>query len=114
MDSTRLSLLMRAKSGSQGAWNELVTIYRPMVVRWLEHQRVNHSDAEEVAQEVMSVLVAEIENFSHAIRTIMDESHRDALLQRGGIIGRGHATLGVALTICVLPFTNGIRPSRQH
>jgi RNA polymerase sigma-70 factor (ECF subfamily) len=66
MDSTRLSLLMRANDGSTLAWDEMVNLYRPLIYGWLRRHDVVHHDAEELTQDVLSVLVKELPRFSHS------------------------------------------------
>lgn len=69
MDSTHLSLLMQASAGSGYAWTRLVEIYHPLVYGWLRGHDVQHHDAEELSQDVMSVVVKELPEFSHSGRT---------------------------------------------
>lgn len=69
MDSTRLSLLTQAGSGSARAWQRLVELYQPLVYAWLRHHEIAHHDAEELTQDVLSVVVEELPSFSHSGRT---------------------------------------------
>jgi RNA polymerase sigma-70 factor (ECF subfamily) len=69
MESTRLSLLSQATSGSHLAWTELVELYQPFVYHWLRRHDVGHHDAEELTQDVLSVVVRELPVFSHSGRT---------------------------------------------
>lgn len=66
MESTRLSLLTQACSGSEHAWGEMVELYQPLVYGWLRRQDVAHHDAEELTQDVLSVVVKELPEFSHS------------------------------------------------
>ncbi len=66
MGSTRLSLLTQASMGSDHAWAEMVSVYQPLVYGWLRRHDVSHHDAEELTQEVLSVVVKELPEFSHS------------------------------------------------
>ena len=66
MDSTRLSLLTQASSGSDQAWQRIVELYQPLVFGWLRQHDVAHHDAEELTQDVLSVVVKELPEFSHS------------------------------------------------
>jgi RNA polymerase sigma-70 factor (ECF subfamily) len=65
MQSTRISLLSAASSGTEQAWNQLVELYRPLVFGWLLRHDVSHHDAEDLSQDVMAVVVRELPNFEH-------------------------------------------------
>ncbi len=69
MESTRLSLLARAGAGSESDWSRLIALYRPLVYGWLRRHEVSHHDAEELTQDVLSVLVEKLSTFSHSGRT---------------------------------------------
>ena len=69
MDSTRISLLTEAGSGSGDAWQELVSVYEPLVYGWLRRHGVTHHDAEELTQDVLSVVVNELPEFDHSGNT---------------------------------------------
>ncbi len=65
MQSTRVSLLSAASSGTEQAWNQLVELYRPLVFGWLLRHDVSHHDAEDLSQDVMAVVVRELPHFEH-------------------------------------------------
>jgi RNA polymerase sigma-70 factor (ECF subfamily) len=65
MQSTHISLLTAAGSGSEQAWGSLVELYRPLVYSWLRRHDVAHHDAEDLAQDVMAVVVRELPRFEH-------------------------------------------------
>ncbi len=65
MQSTRISLLSAASSGTEQAWDRLVELYRPLIFGWLLRHDVSHHDAEDLSQDVMAVVVRELPNFSH-------------------------------------------------
>jgi len=66
MQSTRISLLANARAGSEHAWTRLVELYQPLVYGWLRRHDVAHHDAEELTQEVLTVVVQELPRFSHS------------------------------------------------
>lgn len=67
---TSVSLLERIRLGaSDESWYEFVTLYNSFIERWLLKQRVQPSDAEDIRQEVLSVVLREIRNFEHNGRT---------------------------------------------
>ena len=64
VNSTSLSLLQRLREDPQAAgWEELVSQYGPLVRFWLKRNGVSAEDADDVAQEVMTVLVRRIAEF---------------------------------------------------
>jgi RNA polymerase sigma factor (sigma-70 family) len=69
MESTSRSLLLRAQSGQDpAAWERLVAIYRPFIYGWLRRHSASHQDAEDLTQEVLTILVRELPDFSHSGR----------------------------------------------
>lgn len=68
MKSTRLSLLNHAAAGSDPAWFQIVELYQPLVYGWLRRHDVSHHDAEELTQDVLSVVVQELPGFLHSGR----------------------------------------------
>ena len=51
---TRASLILRLRdSGDVAAWEEFVAIYRPVIVRLAVARGLQHSDADDLAQEVL-------------------------------------------------------------
>jgi hypothetical protein len=40
MAATRQSLLLRARMGDEGAWQDLCELYRPLIAGWLRRQAV--------------------------------------------------------------------------
>jgi RNA polymerase sigma-70 factor (ECF subfamily) len=50
--STSLSLLQKAKDRNPEAWQRLVTLYSPVVYRWVRKSGVKSQDAADVVQEV--------------------------------------------------------------
>ena len=68
MSVTRKSLLLRAREGDQGAWDDLHTIYRPLIVGWLHRQAVADRDLDDVVQEIFLAVYHGLESFSHSGR----------------------------------------------
>ena len=65
MHTTKLTLLQQLSSGQPDAWRELDEMYRPLISRWLKRYPLEASDIDDLAQEVMSVLVRDIGKFKH-------------------------------------------------
>jgi len=63
MAETPVSLLERLRDRPDPeAWRELVDLYTPLLGRWLRHS-VQPSDADDLVQEVLGVLVRELPHF---------------------------------------------------
>lgn len=70
MDATSFSLLERLQSDAQSpAWQRLVELYDPLIRHWLRRHEVLAQDADDLAQEVLAVLVRRIGEFEHNGRT---------------------------------------------
>ena len=66
MTATSASLLDRIKDDPQSpGWQRLVELYEPLVRGWLRRQRLVESDADDVVQEVMSVVARRLGDFEH-------------------------------------------------
>lgn len=65
MDLTSVSLLERAKAGSNPDWDRLVSVYQPLIFNWLRRQSMPHHASEELAQEVLLVVLKELGGFAH-------------------------------------------------
>jgi RNA polymerase sigma-70 factor (ECF subfamily) len=68
MDSTRESLLIRARDGDRGAWEDLCELYRPLIVGWLRRQSVPEGDMDDLVQEIFMAVVRGLPAFSHSGR----------------------------------------------
>jgi RNA polymerase sigma factor (sigma-70 family) len=67
---TRLSLIVRLKDRSdQDAWGEFVEIYRPVVYRLARLKSLQHADAEDLVQQVLSAVARAVERWQP------DEAH---------------------------------------
>lgn len=61
---TSASLLERLRtSPDEAAWRRLDDLYRPLIRRWLLHDPSLGEEAEDVLQEIMSVLIRELPQF---------------------------------------------------
>lgn len=64
--TTRLSLLLRLKSGSDAAaWSEFDAIYRPMLRRVARARGLDAADAEDVVQHCLVAVVQHIRSFEY-------------------------------------------------
>ena len=91
MNTTSISLLQRL-GDAPGAddWRRLVDDYVPMIKRWLRQNGAADSDADDIVQEVMTVLVNRVGEFQRQrtgsfrrwVRTITVNCMRDHLRKR--------------------------------
>jgi RNA polymerase sigma-70 factor (ECF subfamily) len=65
MDSTHPSLLVRARAGDEGAWEDLCGVYRPLIVGWLRRQSIPTSDLDDLVQEILLTVVQGLPAFQH-------------------------------------------------
>lgn len=66
MVSTSLSLLDRLRTApDDGAWERLVAVYRPWIVGWVVRRGLGDSDAEDLAQDILVVVLRELPFFRH-------------------------------------------------
>jgi len=65
MDLTSLSLLERARSGSDPDWDRLVAVYRPLIFNWLRRQGLPHDATEELTQDVLMSVFRGLATFAH-------------------------------------------------
>lgn len=68
MTTTNKSLLIRARQGEPFAWERLTAIYRPMIYALLIKQGVGAHEAEDLAQDIMVVMVKKVKDFDHSGR----------------------------------------------
>src|SRR5262249_8013502 len=69
MQPTSRSLLQRVQGQPDAeSWSRLVGLYRPLIHAWLSRYRVQASDADDLAQEVLAVVVRELPHFEHSGR----------------------------------------------
>jgi RNA polymerase sigma-70 factor (ECF subfamily) len=63
---TSVTLLERLRSHSDTtSWQRLMDLYEPLIQGWLRKQGLQPSDADDLAQEVLVVLVRELPHFKH-------------------------------------------------
>jgi RNA polymerase sigma-70 factor (ECF subfamily) len=63
---TSLSLLERLRSQpDETAWRRLDELYRPLIRRWLMRDLTLRDEAEDLVQDVLTVLVRELPHFQH-------------------------------------------------
>ena len=56
------------RSGDDGdAWEEFVNIYQPLVLSFIQRQRLQYADAAEITQEVLSRVSQSIEKWDHTV-----------------------------------------------
>jgi RNA polymerase sigma-70 factor (ECF subfamily) len=92
MAETSASLLERLSDQSDSiAWRRLVDLYSPLISSWLRRHGVPAEDAEDLAQDVLGVVVREVSQFRHNgragafrawLRTIATNCLRKSLRKR--------------------------------
>jgi RNA polymerase sigma-70 factor (ECF subfamily) len=66
MSETSLSLLDRLREpGHPAAWARLLDLYTPLMHRWLRTANLQPSDADDLVQEVLAVVVRKVPEFRH-------------------------------------------------
>jgi RNA polymerase sigma-70 factor (ECF subfamily) len=66
MSETSFSLLERLRSRPDGdAWRRLVDVYTPLLRAWMARHALQASDADDLVQEVLTVVVRELSQFQH-------------------------------------------------
>ena len=69
MSDTPLSLLDRIRRhGRPIDWDRLVGLYRPLLHGWLRRHPVQGADADDLVQDILSVLVEKLPQFAHSGR----------------------------------------------
>ncbi len=69
-EATSLSLLQRLRSRHDSAdWARFVALYEPLLRHWLRRKEVLAHDADDLVQNVMSVVVRRVSEFEHNGRT---------------------------------------------
>src|SRR6516162_5910491 len=69
MNETRQSLLLRAQAGQENAWKDLMNLYRPLILGWLNRQGVPTRDLEDLGQEILLCVVKYLPTFHHSGHT---------------------------------------------
>jgi RNA polymerase sigma-70 factor (ECF subfamily) len=66
MNSTSISLLRRLREPSaEPAWQRFVDLYAPLIFHWGRRQGLNPTDAADLVQEVLTVLVVKLPEFEY-------------------------------------------------
>ena len=66
MDETSLSLLHRIRETSDAkSWDRLVALYAPLLNRWVMWYEVQDSDADDIVQDVLTVVMRDLAKFEH-------------------------------------------------
>ncbi len=66
MLQTSLSLLQRLTLNTDSrAWDELVSLYSPLLRSWLSRYAIQPCDAEDLTQEILLAVVADVGKFQH-------------------------------------------------
>ncbi len=66
MESTSQSLLQRLRSpGEEEAWRRFVQLYAPLIFYWGRQKGLDDSDASDLVQEVMTILLRELPRFEY-------------------------------------------------
>jgi len=68
MNVTRQSLLLRARAGDEGAWDDLSRLYRPLICAYLRRQSVPEADQDDLVQEILLAIVRGLPAFEHSGR----------------------------------------------
>ena len=112
---TSASLLERIRtSPDEAAWQRLDNLYRPLIRRWLLRDASLGEEVEDVAQEIMSVLIRELPRFQrrrcgsfrHWLRTIA--AHRLGAFYRS----RQHRPLALGCSLADSPLMQMAARSR--
>ena len=70
MNETSLSLLARVRQSDDSySWNRLVELYAPLMRGWLRSYEVSGADADDLVQDVLTVVSQELPKFDHNERT---------------------------------------------
>jgi RNA polymerase sigma-70 factor (ECF subfamily) len=90
MYTTSLSLLERIRQPGDPAWGRFVDLYGPLLHRWALHLNLSEDDAEDLVQDVFTVLVRKLPDFHHDgkhrfrswLRTVLINQYRDRFPRR--------------------------------
>jgi len=69
LDTPRSLLQRLAEHADEADWRRLVILYQPFIARWLRRAGVGDDDADDLGQEVMTVVVKEVPGFRHSQAT---------------------------------------------
>lgn len=92
MTTTSISLLQRLRRKDESeAWERFVKLYTPLIFRWARNNGLTATEAEDLVQDVLSVVVVKIaefqvdpeKSFRGWLRTVTVNRCRDLLRRRG-------------------------------
>ena len=98
MPETSVSLLERLRLQPDSAsWQRLVDLYTPLLRDWLRRYALQPSDADDVTQDVMAVVVREMPSFRHDLRAgAFRRWLRNIMVNRLRVLWRGRRSQPVA------------------
>jgi RNA polymerase sigma-70 factor (ECF subfamily) len=93
MNSTSASLLYRLRQpANEDAWRRFVRLYTPLLHHWAQRTGLPPQDADDLVQEVFTVLAKEMPRFEYdAQRTFRGWLHTVAVNQWNAVCRRRHA-----------------------
>ena len=112
MDSTSLSLLRRLRQSDEpDDWQRFVDLYAPLIFHWGRQQGLDGTDAADLVQEVMTILVTKLADFEYDpahrfrgwLRTVAVNKARDFHRRKKTRPGTGHDE-----TIDAIAVVNGV------
>ena len=62
---TRISFIHQLGRGDDQAWRQMNHAYRLLIVNWLHRHDVKRSDAEDITQEVLTIVSQKVREFEH-------------------------------------------------
>ena len=65
MQTSRSLLQQLAGDGESHVWNRLVSLYTPLIERWLQRNSVHQNDVGDLLQEVLYTLACDLPSFQH-------------------------------------------------
>lgn len=65
MTTTRHTFIRRLQGGGEEIWQQLDRLYRPLIAGWLRRFQLSDADVDDVAQEIMLVVMRRIDDFDH-------------------------------------------------
>jgi RNA polymerase sigma-70 factor (ECF subfamily) len=66
VDNTRQSLLLRAQTGEEAAWQDFTDLYSPLILGWLRRQGVPGNDLDDLSQDILLAVVKYLPSFHHS------------------------------------------------
>lgn len=60
---TSVGFLHKLQNQSEGAWCRLVEVYQPLIYKWLRRYGVRAADADDIAQDVLTIVIRKLRSF---------------------------------------------------